>query len=121
MIIRKMFLAAATIAALSPAISSASPEKASLKACAHAFVTSLAAPGASAPAFKLAYHGGTGSVSSGLSTFYAADYTFTLEAHDPKTGAAIARARCSVDSHGAVTEMASMPLDVSRPTFASAF
>jgi hypothetical protein len=116
--IRTIALAVATIAALSPAISNASPERASVKACASAFATSIAAPGAGAPAYKLAYHSSFGST---LADFYATDYTFTLEAHDPKTGTAIARARCSTDSHGAVTAIAAIPLDVKAATLAAQF
>jgi hypothetical protein len=116
--IRTIAFAAATIAALSPAISNASPERASVKACASAFATSMAAPGASAPAYKLAYRGSFGST---LSDFYPTDYTFTLEAHDPKTGVAIARARCSTDTHGTVTAIAAIPLDVKPATLASQY
>jgi hypothetical protein len=118
MMIRKIALAVATIAALSPVISNASAEKVSVKACASAFVTSIAAAGVSVPTYKLAYHGSMG---GGLSDFYPTDYTFTLEAHDPKTGLAVARARCSTDSHGAVTAIAAIPLDEKAPTLAAQF
>ena len=76
--IRNIGLAAASIAALAPAISNASPEKASLNACASAFASSLAAPGAAVPG-----------VQGGLSrqsirrldarVLYAATYTFDLK------------------------------------------
>jgi hypothetical protein len=108
MILRKVALAAVTVAALSPTISNASPERISAKACASAFASSIAAPGASAPAYKLAYRGTTGSM---LSDFYPADYTFTLEARNPKTGLPIARALCSTDSRGNVTTISAMPLN----------
>jgi hypothetical protein len=45
-----------------------------------------------------------------LSSFYATDYTFTLEAHDA-TGAPFARASCSTDSRGVVTAFEVLPLD----------
>jgi len=118
MLIRKIALAVATIAALSPVISNASPEKASVKACASAFATSIAAAGANAPAYKLAYHGGNG---GSLADFYPTAYTFTLEAHDPKTGLAVARALCSTDSHGAVTTIAAIPLNEKAATLAAQF
>ena len=111
MIIRKLTIAVATIAALSPALSNASPERTSAKACASAFATSLASPGAGAPAYKLAYRGG---FQSAMASFYATDYSFVMEVHDPKTGAAVARATCTTNSHGTVTAMASLPLD-SKP------
>jgi hypothetical protein len=118
MMIRKIVLAAATIAALSPAISNASPEKASAKACATAFAASIATPGTTAPAYKFAYRGG---MSTSLADFYPTEYSFTLEAHDPKTGASIARAVCTTDYRGIVTTIASVPLDAKAPTLAAAF
>jgi hypothetical protein len=118
MMIRKIALAVATIATLSPVISNASPEKASVKACASAFVTSLAAAGTSVPTYRLAYHG---SMNGSLSDFYPTEYTFTLEAHDPKTGLAVARARCTTDTHGAVTTIAAIPLTDKAPALAAQF
>lgn len=118
MSIRNIALAAATIAALSPAISNASPERASAKACASAFATSIAAPGAGAPAYKLDYRGGSSSV---LANFYPIDYTFNLEARDAKTGLTYARARCSTDSRAVVTEMAAIPLDEKPTALAAQF
>ncbi len=118
MMIRQLAIAALAVAALSPAISNASPEKASAKACASAFASSIAAPGSSAPAYKFAYRGAD---SGSLADFYPTDYTFTLEAHDPKTGAAIARARCSTDYRGHVTAISAIPLDASAATLAAAF
>jgi hypothetical protein len=46
-----------------------------------------------------------------LEQFLCHDYTFTLEAHDAKTGAAIARASCSTDYRGVVTAIEVLPLD----------
>jgi hypothetical protein len=117
MITRKIALAVVAVAALAPAISNASPERASVKACASAFATSIASPGGTAPAYKLAYRGSFGGT---LADFYPTEYTFTLEAHDPKTGLAIARARCSTNSRGTVTEIAAVPLDT-KPTLAAQF
>lgn len=97
---RKIAFAAAIIAALAPAIASASPEKAALNACARAFASSLASPGAAAPAFRVDYRGNqdTGSVLQ----FFAREYTFNLRANDDKTGRIVARASCTTDSHGEV-------------------
>lgn len=114
--IRQVILAAATVAALSPAISNAASERVSLEACAKAFAAKIAAPAAS-PGYKLAYRG---SVGSALQDFYRTDYQFTLEAHDPKTGATIARASCSIDWRGSVTEVAAIPLDT-KEALASRF
>jgi hypothetical protein len=88
-----------TIATLTPAAADATPERMS---------GSIAAPGAAAPAYKLAYRGSTGSM---LSDYYPTEYTFTLEARNPKSGAAIARAVCSVNSKGIVTSIAALPLN----------
>src|SRR5712664_1855184 len=106
--LRKIGLAAVTVATLSPAISNASPERMSAKACASAFASSIAAPGSSTPAYKLAFRGTTGSA---LADFYPSDFSFTLEARDPKTGLAIARAVCSTDHRGNVTTISAVPLN----------
>jgi hypothetical protein len=108
MILRKIALAVVTIATLSPTISNASPERISAKACASAFASSIAAPGASVPAYKLAFRGTTGSA---LADFYPSDFTFTLEARDPKTGLPFARAVCSTDHRGTVTTISAVPLN----------
>jgi hypothetical protein len=115
---RKIALSVAAIAALSPVISYASPEKASVKACAAAFAASMATPGTTAPAYRLDYRSNAGST---LGSIYPTNYTFTLEAHEPKTGLPIARALCSTDSHGAVTAIAAMPLDEKPAALAARF
>ena len=107
MILRKIALAVVTVAALSPTVSNASPERMSAKACASAFASSIAAPGTGTPAYKLAYRGTTGSA---LADFYPTDFTFTLEARDPKSGLPIARAVCSTNHRGAVTTISAVPL-----------
>jgi hypothetical protein len=118
MLIRKLALSCAVLAAVSPVIANATSDRVSAKACAHAFASSIAASGASAPAFKLAYHD---SVASALSAFYPTDYTFMLEAHDPKTGAAIARATCTTDFRGVVTSISVLPVGTNAASLASQF
>jgi hypothetical protein len=116
MLFRRIIFATATIAALSPAISNAAAERASLKACAAAFATSLAAPGATTPAFKVNYldaERGT------WAYYYPTEFTFTMEAHDAKSGATIARARCSADNHGVVKDIATLPLETTPATLAA--
>ena len=103
---RHIVLAIAGVAALSPAISNASPEKASMKACADAFATRFSSPDGTAPDYKLAYRRGELMTSS---LAYARDYAFMLEAHD-KSGMPIARARCLADSRGVVTSISAVPL-----------
>ena len=114
---RNIALVAASIAALAPAISNASPEKAALNACARAFASSLAAPGAAVPSYKVAYRDGR--YVGSMLEFYTREYTFDLNANDLKTGLPIARASCSTDSHGAVVALSSIPLDVPRPAVAA--
>jgi hypothetical protein len=97
---RNIALTAAAIAALAPAIGNASPEKDGVNACARAFATTLASPGADAPAFKVTYRGDQHFGS--LLQFYAREYTFDLHVADKKTGLAVARAKCSTDEHGAI-------------------
>jgi hypothetical protein len=116
MILRKAALAVVTIATLSPVVSNASPERISAKACASAFASSIAAPGAGTPAYKLAFRGTSGSI---LTDFYPSDFTFTLEARDPKSGQPIARAVCSTNYHGVVTTISAVPLNTSLDKLAS--
>jgi len=114
MTIRKLLLTAASIAAICPAISHASTEATALNACAQAFATSLAS-GSAAPAFKLKYH----SESAGpLADYYGShEFTFYLQARDPKTGLTLARATCSTDTRGAVLGLTAAPAETS-PSFA---
>jgi hypothetical protein len=114
--IRSIGLAVITVAALAPTISSASVESSSLQACASAFATSIAAPGASAPSFKLSYSAAGGSGS--LVQFYSHAYTFDLQARDPKTGIAVARAKCSTDRNGVVA-LSPIGLEEKAETLAS--
>jgi hypothetical protein len=114
---RKVALLLAAAAALAPAISNASPERAALDACARAFASSLAAPGSAAPAFKVAYRGGQ--VAGSMLAFYAREYTFELRANDPKTGLPVARANCSTDARGAVTALSPLPLEAEPAALAA--
>jgi len=117
MTIRKIPLAVAAIAALTPVISNASPEKAALTACAQAFATSLASPGASAPTFKIAYRGSD--IPGSMVDFYSRQYTFELQARDAKSGSSIARASCSTDVRGNVVALSSMPLGSDKTALAA--
>jgi len=110
MIIRKLLLTAASVAAICPAVSHASAENTALNACAQAFATSLAS-GSSVPTFKLKYHG----VSAGpLADYYASrDFTFYLQARDLKTGLTLARATCSADTRGTVVALTATPPETS--------
>ncbi len=116
--IPKFGLAVITVGvSLAPSISNASPETASVNACARAFATSIASPGTAAPSYKLTYR----SNSDGLSAYYRSQYTFDLEAHNPKTGVTVARARCSTDLHSAVIALTSMPLGDKSATLSAQF
>ncbi len=108
MFIRHIALAAVTAAALAPAVCIATPQRASAESCARAFASSISAPGAAVRGYKLKYRGEFGGT---LEDFYPTDFTFTMEARDPKSGAAIARAVCSTDSRGTVTGISAVPLD----------
>lgn len=103
--IRTISLAIITIAAISPVVASAAPEQAALNACAKAFATSIAAPGATAPKYKLNY--AQRHFDSTLSDYYAHNYTFNMKAQNPKTGTAFASATCSANIHGDVLELTS--------------
>jgi hypothetical protein len=114
---RKSVLAFATIAAISPVITNASPQKVALNACARAFATSIASPGTAAPSFKLNYSGDQ--EEGPLAAYYSHQFTFYLHAHDAKTGLALANATCSADSSGTVIALSSTPLDAAAPTLAA--
>lgn len=114
---RHISLVLASIAALVPVVSNASPEKTALNACARAFASSLAAPGSAAPAYKVAYRGNE--YVGSMLAFYTREYTFDLHANDVKTGLPIARASCSTDAHGAVVALSPIPLDAAHPAVAA--
>jgi hypothetical protein len=115
--VRKISLAVAAIALTSPALSSASTENTALTACAQAFATSLGKPGGAAPTFKIAYRGNE--IAGSMVQFYTREYTFELQAHDPKTGSTIARASCSADVRGNVLALSSLPSDAVGATLAN--
>jgi hypothetical protein len=117
MTIRTIILATAAFTALSPAIAAANPEKASVQACARAFATRLGVAGDATPAYRLAYRGNFSN--SRMDEYIPVEYTYTLEAHDRKTGAAYARALCSTNARGAVTALSVIPMDAKSATLAA--
>jgi hypothetical protein len=106
--ILRLTLAIATTAGFSPLISQASSEVDAVNSCARAFAASIAVAGAVPPSYKLRYH--VDRFSSAIADYFSANDTFDLEAHDPKTGAVIARARCSTNTRGTVVAFSSVPL-----------
>ncbi len=116
--IRTLGLWAITAAALAPSISSASPEHASLNACARAFAASIAAPGAAPLPYKVDYRG---TFSSFMAQYYAHEYTFDLQARDTKTGAAVARASCTTNYKGDVIALSAVPLEARTATLAARY
>lgn len=114
---RKFVLAFATIAGIFPVISNANPQKEALNACARAFASSIAAPGAAVPAFKLDYRGDH--EEGPVATYYDHQYTFFLKAHNAKTGLPLANATCSADMRGTVIALRATPLEAASPTLAA--
>jgi hypothetical protein len=108
MYLRKIVLLAASTAVLAPAISNASPEKAALNACVHAFATSLATPGNPAPAVKVDYRGNI--TSGSVLDYFAGEYTFDLHANNQRTGLAIGHVSCTSSTQGTVIAMSQVPL-----------
>src|ERR1700681_4667224 len=106
--VRNPGLLVAALALLSPAVSGASPEKDALNACARAFASSLASPGAAPPTFKVIY--GDAGYAGSAAGFYSHAYTFDLHATDRKSGLPLARASCSTNIHGNVVELSPMLL-----------
>jgi hypothetical protein len=114
---RLLFPTAAIIAALSPAITQAAPESEALSACTHAFESSLAPDAATAPVFKLKY--AAGQPATAWSNFFTREYTFFLQARDPKTGIARASATCSATAGGNLIALKATAADV--PALAAKF
>jgi hypothetical protein len=106
--ILRFTLAVVTAAGFSPLISQASPEADSVNTCARAFAASMAVNGAAPPSYKLRYH--VNRFSGSIADYFATNDTFELEAHDPKTGAVVARARCSTNTRGTIVALSSVPL-----------
>jgi hypothetical protein len=95
---RLLFPTALSLIALSPAISQAAPESDALSACTRAFESSLSTDAATSPVYKVKYT--AGQPATAWSQFFAREYTFFLEARDPKTGTARASATCRATSGG---------------------
>ena len=112
---RTFGLAAAAVAAFSPIICNASPESAAVNSCARAFADNIAPERAAAPRYKLDYRRSFSGAS--IAYYFPTKSTFDLEAHDPKTGAVLARARCSTDARGAVVALSFLPLGDKNVTF----
>jgi hypothetical protein len=106
---RKISLAAATTAALVPALSNAASEKSAVEACARAFASSLGTADAAAPTYKVDYRG-IQYVES-VADMYSRGYTFHLIAKSRKTGLPIAQASCATDKHGVVVALSPLPQD----------
>jgi hypothetical protein len=115
--VRNSLIAAAALAASLPSISNAASESTALQACAKAFATSIAAPGASAPSFKLNYH--HQDEAGVLAQYYGRQYVFLLSAQDPKTGLTVASATCSADAGGTILALTSTPVASSDARLAS--
>jgi hypothetical protein len=100
--IRKLSLSLLALAAIAPVVASASPEEVALNACAKAFASSIAG-GTSTPAYKLNYDQNRGI--NTVAGFYVRNYSFTMQAQDRKTGAALATATCAADTRGEVLQL----------------
>jgi hypothetical protein len=106
--ILRFTLAVVTAAGFSPLISQASPEVDSVNTCARALAASMAVAGAVPPSYKLRYH--VSRFSRSIADYFPANDTFELEAHDPKTGVVIARARCSLNTRGTIVAFSTVSL-----------
>jgi hypothetical protein len=109
---RKISLAAATIAALAPAVSNATAEKTAVEACARAFASSLARADAAAPTYKVDYRGIQ--YVEPLTEMYSRGYSFHLFAKS-KSGQPIAQANCTTNKAGVVVALSPLPQDEKLP------
>jgi hypothetical protein len=116
---RPLILLASATVALLPCVSNASPEKDALKACAQAFASSVASPGAATPAFTLNYRGSTDE--SVLTQYYNRKYSFSMQAHDPKSGVTVAAATCSTDARGEKVALVPTSIDAASAKLAAQF
>jgi hypothetical protein len=116
MYFRKLRLIVIAGAALAPAISNASSEKAAFDSCVSAFEASIAATGIGTSKYKVLYRGNR--YSGSVSEYFSSAYTYDLLARNPQTGAALAHARCSTDGSGAVTALSPLPLEIKAPALA---
>jgi hypothetical protein len=108
----RTFGLALALAAFSPIICNASPDTAAADACARALAARVAHEPAAAPRYKLDYR------DSSYTPIFPTSSTFDLEAHDPKTRAVLARARCSTDTRGTVVALSLQPLGDEGVTYA---
>jgi hypothetical protein len=115
---RRLALSAIAAAAFYPAVSGAYPGKTSLDACVNAFEKTLPAGEAPSRTYKVVYLDDRWNGS--LAQFFPMRYTFDLQANDPKTGAPMARARCSADSRGTISKLSPLPMTGRDPTLAAA-
>jgi hypothetical protein len=116
--IRTLLIAAASLVALAPAVSTAGPESAALKTCTAAFASSLKdAKDIGSTVVKLNYH--SGAPSSEIAEYYTRDYTFFLKANDPKTGLPMARATCSATTAGTLLSLSATPIDATGTKLAA--
>lgn len=102
--IRKLVISMASIAAISPTISYASPESVAAALCARAFASSL---GMVSPAanFKLKYRGDYSTDT--LAYYYSTpQYRFYLQANGANSRSSLAGATCTADMHGNILALA---------------
>ena len=97
---RRFALIVIAAASLAPLTSRASPERDAVNVCARALVASMAAAGAAPPTYKVQYR--LDRFRRSIADYFVHDDLFDLEAHDPKSGAVIARARCMTNSRGRI-------------------
>jgi hypothetical protein len=114
--IRQFLLAGATIAAISPAVSTASPENDALNACANALASSVATAGSNPPTYKMKYRH---SQSGPLMDYYGRQYTFFLQARDARTGLSLGRVTCSANMRGTIVAWNTSPPEASGPALAA--
>jgi hypothetical protein len=100
MTIRHFGLSIAALALICPVVGNALPARASLDACVNAFEKTLATADTVSRAFKVVYP--NEEFTSSIADFYPTSYTFELQANNSKTGAVIARVRCSADRRGSI-------------------
>jgi hypothetical protein len=100
--LRNLGLALTALCALTPDISRA--DRVAFHACVNAFEKTLDAPSGQGHAFHVVF-GGEDAENGSIARFYRVTSVYDLSANDPKTGAVIARMRCSADNRGVVSSL----------------
>lgn len=114
MSIRNTVIASILAAAVLPAVSNAADQDVMAGACGRAFAAKLGLATGDTPAYKLTTL--AGAQETAMERFYSQDYFVDMVAHAPRTGATVAKARCTVSRSGVVISLETQPFNADPRT-----